>query len=146
MKDLHRCFVRFWSAPSAGFAAALFRIALGALGVWTALGVLANRERYFSEHGLIPWHTVSEFPWANWSVLALSPTSDAWLTVVCATLLVAELGYLLGLAPRLCSALVFVVHVSLHHRNPYIFNSGDTLFLMLSGLGVFLPLGRVYSL
>ena len=148
MKELpyQRELVRFWSASTAGFAAALFRIAFGLLAVWTALGVLLNRERYFSQQGMIPWRVVSEHNWSSWSLLAIAPESDRWLFVVCCALLVASFGYLLGAAPRLCSAVIFVVHVSLHHRNPYIFNSGDRLFLMLSSLGVFLPLGRVASL
>ncbi len=146
MKRVYSALVRFWCAPTTGFAAALFRIALGGLGVWGAIGVLVNRERYFSDQGLIPWHVVSEFRWARWSLLALAPTNDGWLSAVCALLMVASVGYLLGLAPRVCSAIVFAVHLSLQHRNPYIVNSGDRLFLMLSALGVFLPLGRACSL
>jgi hypothetical protein len=146
MKIVRLFLERMWRGSAEGFAAALFRIVLGVLGLWTAIGVFANRERYFSEHGVIPWRIVSDFPWSSWSLLALAPTSDRWLSLVCGALVVASAGYLVGLAPRLCSALVFLIHVSLHHRNPYIFNSGDRLFLMLSGLGMFLPLGRVYSL
>ena len=144
-KSLYRALVRFWCAPTTGFAAALFRIALGGLGLWGAIGVLINRERYFSDQGLIPWHVVSEFDWARWSLLALAPTNDGWLSALCALLMMASVGYLLGVAPRACSAIVFAVHLSLQHRNPYIVNSGDRLFLMLSALGVFLPLGRACS-
>jgi hypothetical protein len=144
--SLTREIVRFWSAPTFGFSAALFRIVFGALSLWTALGVALNGRRYFSEQGLIPWHVVSGFPWANWSLFALAPQSGALLAALCAALVIASCGLLLGVAPRLCSAVVFAVHVSLHHRNPYVFNSGDRLFLMLAGLGMFLPLGRVGSL
>jgi len=138
--------VRFWTAPIRGYQAAVFRVLFSLLSLWTAFGIGLNLERYFAEDGLIPWHVVSGFDWANWSLIALAPGSKLLLYVLFAMLAVASLTLLVGIVPRLSGFVIFVVHLSLHQRNPYIFNSGDRLFLMLAALGMFLPLGRVWSL
>jgi hypothetical protein len=137
---------QFWTARTDGSSAALFRIAFGTLSLWTSLGIILNRKRYFSDGGLVPWDIVKGYDWAGWSLFVLAPRSGWLLDALCVALVIASLGLVVGFAPRACALLVFVIHVSLHHRNPYIFNSGDRLFLMLAALGACLPLGRVFSL
>jgi hypothetical protein len=143
--DLGDRFVRFWSAPSNGSAASLFRIAYGVLATWTALGVFLNLDRYYGFRGLVPWDAVQGFPEQRYSLLALAPESVLWLTLIAGAFLAGALMITAGAWPRVGALLVYVTNVGLQHRNPYVLNNGDRLFLILAALSLFLPWGARYS-
>jgi hypothetical protein len=138
-------FVRFWSAPSDGSAASLFRIAYGLLATWTAVGVFLNLDRYYGYRGLVPWEVVQGFPEQRYSLLALAPESSAWLGAIAAAFLAGALMVTVGAWPRLGALLIYATNVGLQHRNPYVLNNGDRLFVILAALAVFLPWGARYS-
>ena len=137
--------VAFWTARVNGASVALFRIVIGVLATWTALGAALNADRYFGEGGMIPWALMEHYTFARLSVLAVAPTSSAWLYVVVVALVLASFTFTIGLFPRVSAAVVFVCEMSLHQRNPYVMNSGDRLFSILMGLSIFLPLARRWS-
>ncbi len=137
---------QFWTEPVSGHSVALFRISFGLLALWTALGLGLNLERFFSEAGLVPYWVVESFPYARWSLLAISPRSEIWLSVVWLLFTLSASGFLLGIAPRACALGVFVCWLSFQHRNPYILNSGDRLFGMVAGLSIFLPTAQKWAL
>ncbi len=53
-------------------------------------------------------------------------------------------GHRRGLAENRGS-LIYVTNVGLQHRNPYVLNNGDRLFVIPAALAVFLPWGARYS-
>jgi hypothetical protein len=55
------------------------------------------------------------------------------------------IGLLLGWRTRLCTVLSWFLLASLHSRNPIILQGGDTLLRMMLFWGIFLPLGRIWS-
>jgi hypothetical protein len=120
----------------------VFRISFGLLALWTGIGIALNLERYWGPHGLVPWQSVADLPYAHWSLCALFPDSLAWLGTLTALFTLAALGVTLGTYSRACCFLLFVLHVSFQHRNPYILNSGDRLFAIVAALATFLPLDR----
>jgi hypothetical protein len=138
-------FNAFWLSPTRGSAASLFRLAYGATGVWMAIGVLVNVERYYTDRGVVPWEVVGNDPLQRFSLLSLAPHSDLLPWLLAVAFLLAACGLTIGLAPRLCALVIFAVNVSLQHRNPFIYNAGDRIFLILSLLAAFLPLGARWS-
>ncbi|HLV22666.1 MAG TPA: HTTM domain-containing protein [Polyangiaceae bacterium] len=137
---------RFFTAPTDGSSASLFRIAFGVLATWTALGVLWNLDRYYGAQGLVPWRSVRHFPELYFTPFALFPGSDGVPLLLALAFLVASLLLTAGVRPRLCALCIFLVNVALQHRNPYVVNSGDRLFVILAALSTLMPLGARWSL
>ncbi|HYO95655.1 MAG TPA: HTTM domain-containing protein [Polyangiaceae bacterium] len=135
----------FWTDPVRGSSAALFRIGYGVLAIWTALGVLLNLQRYYGNRGMLPWSAVQHFPEQRYSLFSLAPTSDLLLHATGAAFLLAAVTLTLGIAPRASALVIFVINIALQHRNPYVVNNGDRLFVILAALGACLPLGQRWS-
>ncbi len=135
----------FWLSPTRGSAASLFRMTFALCAVWSALGVLLNVERFYTDDGLLPWSAVQDAPFHWLSLFSLAPHDRALPWFIACTSLLAALGLLLGFGSRCCAVALFVIQLSLQHRNPLINNAGDRLFLMLALFAAFLPLGTKWS-
>jgi hypothetical protein len=79
------------------------------------------------------------------NVLAVLPPSDAWAMAFFWLTVLATLGLAAGYRTRWSTALTFLGLVSLHHRNPLILNSGDTLLRAVTFLLIFAPAGDALS-
>lgn len=146
MRDYLLFAFRFFERPLSSRAVALFRVLYGLLALWSGGGILLNLERYWGPHGVLPWAAAAGLDYARWSLCALFPNSTPWLWTLAGVFMMAALTLTLGVLPRVSCLLLFVLHVSFQHRNPYILNSGDRLFAIMAGLAVCLPLGRHWSL
>jgi hypothetical protein len=143
---LTRRLVAFWSSTTTGEAVALFRVLLGLLALWTAVNVALNLERFYGPDAIVPWEAVDDFWGSRWSLLALAPDSRNLLVAVCVLAVLSAVLLMLGVTPRLAVLALYVVFLSLHHRNPLILNSGDRLFVMLLGFAMLLPMERRWAL
>lgn len=127
-------------------ALAAFRAALAAL----VLADLCLRARYltafYTDAGVLPRSLLFE-QYPTLSRLSLHALSGAaWLQVALfAATAAAALALLAGYRTTLATLLTAALLASLHYRNPLVLNSGDTLLRMLFLWGVFLPLGRRWS-
>lgn len=138
--------VSFFVEPSRGLPIALFRIGYGTLAVWTSAFLFPNAVRYFTDAGRLPWGKVKHFPEHIYSVLSFAPTSQTLVFACCVASLLASLMVALGVFARFGALVIFAVHTALQHRNPYILNSGDHLFLICSFLLIFADSDRRLSL
>ncbi len=138
--------IGFFCERTDGSPLALLRILYGTLAVWTSLFLLPNYERYYTESGRLPWDRVKQFPEHIYSVLQFAPQSSAFLYAVVWTALTASVCLLLGVAARLAAFVLFAIQVALQHRNPFILNSGDHLYLIIAFLLSFAPSDRKWSL
>jgi len=138
--------LRFFLAETEGYPAALLRILMGLLAIWKGYGNWINLDRFFTEDGVLPWRHVQNSEHQIFSVLALAPESRSFTLAVIATHVLCGITMVLGLLPRLSAFLVFACAVALMHRNPFIDNRGDHLFVLVIGLCTLMPLGRVWSL
>lgn len=145
-ETLQDLLLRFFTEKIEGKSVALFRIAYGLLAIWMSLGILLNLERYFTDTGIVPWSVVGEWAWSSWSLLYLAPQSSGYVWFLAVLGLVASVTLTLGVFARTSVFLIWVLHISFQHRNPYILNSGDRLFMIVAGLAVFLPLAQRWSL
>jgi hypothetical protein len=140
-----RGILEFFITPTEGYPAALLRISMGLFALWKSFGNWINLDRYFTEDGVLPWRHVSGSEHQSLSVLALSPESRDFSQGVIAIGALCSLTMLAGLRSRTSALVVFLVNVALMHRNPFIDNRGDHLFVLIMGLCVALPLGNVWS-
>jgi uncharacterized membrane protein YphA (DoxX/SURF4 family) len=137
--------LRFFLAETEGYPAALLRIMTGLLAVWKGYGALINLDRFFTEDGILPWRHVQNSEHQIFSILALAPESRSFVLAVILAHLAAGVTMLVGLWPRLSALIVYACAVALMHRNPFIDNRGDHLFVLIVGLCSLMPIGRVWS-
>jgi|GEM_PF-63261 len=138
--------VGFFVEPTWGYPIALFRILYGLLGIWTSAFLFPNFERYYTELGRMPWDKVKHFPEHIYSVIALDPTNTEYMRALVGLHLLAAALLTLGVLSRAATIVIFVLQVAMQHRDPYILNSGDHLFLISSFLLAFTPLEQRLSL
>jgi len=136
----------FWVGRTSGEAAALLRVGFATLALWTALGIGLNLDRYYGPDAVLPWDVAKTFEFGTWSLFLLAPQSHALPVVLLAVMVVSATALLMGAAPRIAAAALFVAILSFHHRNPLLLNSGDRLFSILAGLMLVLPIDRRWAL
>ena len=110
----------------------IFRIAIGFLLMANVLLLLPLVNDYFSADGLWPtavW--MSQTSGSRFCLLSLMPPTTNAFRLLLLVHFVASVGFLAGFQFRLCSVVVFLTLVSIHHRNAYILSSGDTLLRLL---------------
>ena len=142
MKRAAAAWNRFWFAPQPTSTLVLVRVAFGVVVLAWAASVLPVRSALFSTAGVLP-HS-PEPSGGMWGVLD-AWSSDAAVAAVLAATAVAACAVVVGFMTRIATVVVFVGLVSFHARNPFAFNSGDTL---LRGTAFFLmlaPCGAAFS-
>jgi len=137
----------FFFRPVPAYSLGLFRIAFAAV-VLLNLGLLApDALTWFGEKGTLPLDDAMRLSGGfRINVLAWLPATD--LTVQCfigSSFLVA-LSVLVGWRTRMASVLLWICLTSLHHRNLFVLNSGDTLMRNLAFFLIFAPSDKAYSL
>ncbi|NHN61319.1 HTTM domain-containing protein [Halorussus sp. JP-T4] len=125
---------------------AALRVALGLL----LLADLALRSRdlaaFYTDAGVLPRAVLRE-QFGGIAALSLHALSGAaWFQAALFLVAGAAAAALaLGYRTRLAAAVSFVLLVSLQARNPVLLNGGDSLLRRLLFWGLFLPLGRRWS-
>jgi len=131
---------------------AVMRMALGCL-VLIDLGMRARSIRaMYTDDGFFPlsmWHTyVAKFADTaepmSWSLHALHGGMTLQV-ILFITAAVAAVMLMVGWKTRIACVVSWVLLVSLQMRNPLILHSGDALFRLVLFWGMFLPLGKVWS-
>jgi len=133
---------RFWFAPQPTSTLALVRIAFGLVVLGWSVALLPVAGALFRPGGAQPAPPAYE-P-GMWGVLN-AWNSDAVAVALLVALIAAAAAVTVGFLTRLAALVVFVGLISLHARNPFVLNSGDTL---LRGTAFFLllaPAGASFS-
>jgi len=137
--------LRFFLAETEGYPVALLRILMGLFAIWKGYAAFINLDRYFTEDGILPWRHVQNSEHQIFSILALAPESRSFSLAVILAHIAAGVTLLVGLWPRISALVVYLCAVALMHRNPFIDNRGDHLFVLVVGLCALMPIGRVWS-
>ncbi|MGI8429793.1 MAG: HTTM domain-containing protein [Solirubrobacteraceae bacterium] len=133
---------RFWFAPQPTSSLALVRVCFGlvALG-WTA-SLAPDLEGFFGHVGLLSGEPRDA---GVWGVLAVFH-GDLAVQLLFAVLLLSCLALTIGYQTRLAAVLVFVGILSLERRDPYVFNTGDSLVRLIAFYLMLAPAGAALSL
>jgi uncharacterized membrane protein YphA (DoxX/SURF4 family) len=138
---------RFFHCPESAESLGLFRMVWGGLLVLNGSLLLRDGIRFFGPCGLVDWvHFTRAFGRSRFTLFYWLPKTKAAVRLVIWAHIVASFALALGIYSRLSAAIAFVTLVSVHHRNPSVFHSGDSVMRLLTLLLVFSHAGDAYSL
>ncbi|HEV2070986.1 MAG TPA: HTTM domain-containing protein [Acidimicrobiales bacterium] len=132
---------RFWFSPEPTSTLAVLRIVYGLLLLAWTTTLSLDAATFFSRSGILPERP--PVPW-TWTVLDLAP-SDTALAILLALLVWAAICLVVGFHTRLAAVVAFVAVVSLHRRNPFVFQAGDNLLRSFAFYFMFAPAGAALS-
>lgn len=137
---------QFFHAPEHTVILAVFRVSFGALLLVNACLLWRTAEFCFYPDGSLALEDQRPvFKKTTWSLFNhLAPTRGA-VHFVLSLHFAGVLGLLFGLCTQLSAALVFITLTSLHSRNVYMVNGGDTLQRLLSFFLIFSHAGGALS-
>jgi hypothetical protein len=126
---------------------ASLRIGLGALILIDLFQRYADLTAFYTDKGVLPRSllTIGQPDNWQWSFHAWSGTAE-FQTALFVLAAIAGLSLMIGYRTTLASLVSWLFLISIHTRNPLIINAGDTYIALLAFWGIFLPLGRVWSL
>lgn len=132
---------RFWFEPESTVSLGLLRICFGLVALGWTVSLGPDLEAFFAHAGLL-----SSEPGGGgvWGVLAVFH-SDLAVQLLYAVLLLACIALTVGYQTRLAAVLVFVGVLSLQRRDPYVFNTGDTLIKLMAFYLMLAPSGESLS-
>jgi hypothetical protein len=146
LQNLASLWNQFFHASESTLTLAVFRVAFGALLLVNACSFWRAAEFCFYPAGALALAAQQlAFKRTTWSLFNHLPPTQGAVHFVLLLHSVSVLGLLLGCYTRLSAALVFVTLTSLHARNLYVLNSGDTLQRLFSFLLIFSPAGGTLS-
>ncbi len=132
----------FWFRPEPIFTLGLVRMVFGlVVAAWT-LALLPDLYQLFGTEGVLPQHPHFEY---EWSVFAIWP-GDTALLVGWIVLLVASLVLAVGWHSRLAAVVVFVLTQSFIRRDPFVFNAGDAIVVLVALILALSSCGAAVSL
>lgn len=126
---------------------AVFRIVVGLLLLIDLAQRVPDARAMYSDEGMFPRSlmvSLTTTPW-NWS-FHMASGSETYQLMLFAVAAVFAGCLAAGFQTRLATIASWVLLVSLHHRVPPILSGAEILLRMLLFWGMFLPLGRVWSL
>ncbi|HZH99358.1 MAG TPA: HTTM domain-containing protein [Fimbriimonadaceae bacterium] len=155
----------WWFGKRSPAALGLFRVAISTVAFLSLLITLSDFDAWYTERGFVPMRIVERWMYypserftLNEQVLftlpfeiprinVLSGVTNSWITLgVYLLIMLAAVTTAFGLWTRLSSIVLAVGFVSLHHRNPMIMHSGDSLLRLCLIYIAVAPSGAAVSL
>ena len=132
---------RFWFRAEPTSTLAVLRIVFGVVALCWTISLAPDLDAFFGRSGLL-----ASQPGAGgaWGVLAVVHSNLA-IQILFAALLCACIALTVGYQTRLASVLVFIGILSFERRNPYVFNTGDSLIRLLAFYIMLAPAGSALS-
>lgn len=125
---------------------AVMRIAVAATVLVDLFTRLVHCTEHYSDEGVLPRQAARAIRWvADASLLSLSG-SPAWAVAVFLAAIALAIAVLVGWRTRPCTLLLWLVVLSIQHRNPLVLDHRDVLFSCALCYGLLLPWGDVFSL
>jgi hypothetical protein len=149
-KTIARFWNEFFFQPQSPVPISIFRILISLIVLVDLALLRSDWLTWFGPRGLVPLaasQQVEQGPRLN--VFAFLPQTEFWSNAIFYALAISAMFLCIGLFTRASSIAVFVLIASLHQRNLFITNSGDTLlrcslfFLMFAPAGAALSLDRL---
>jgi len=139
----------FWYSETSPLSVAVYRILLGLLMMAFVLLLIPDFFVYFGSQGICSNQAVAD--WVNGrsvflNVLSFAPDNDKFLAAFHCFFFLAALSLTLGYKTRFAAAACFVCLTTLYHRDPFIFNSGDTYLRVSTFWLIFSASGEALSL
>lgn len=125
---------------------AVMRIAVAATVLVDLFTRVVHCAEHYSDDGVLPREMARSMSWvADASVLAISG-SPTWSVVVFVVAIGLAICVLVGWRTRISTLLLWLVVLSIQHRNPLLWDHRDALFSCSLLLGLPMPWGDAFSL
>jgi Vitamin K-dependent gamma-carboxylase. len=135
-----------WFKPQSPASLCLYRILIGSIILLSSLLWLPHFFTWFGYSGIASIETIRQFHTNNrFCILFYTPHHDYWVVGLYAVFVISAFSMTIGFRPKLSALILFVCLTSFHHREPLIFNSGDTLLRVCVFLLIFAPSEKMYS-
>jgi hypothetical protein len=137
--------LRFFALDLRSLAA--FRIGLATLILLDLFQRYADLTAFYTDKGVLPISllTLGQPDNWQWSIHGWSGTAEFQMALF-ALAAIAGFCLMIGWFTTLAAIVSWLLLISIHTRNTLITNAGDTYIALLVFWGIFLPLGRVWSL
>lgn len=147
LQDLAGLWNQFFHAPESTLVLAIFRVAFGALLLVNACSLWRAAEFCFYPAGALALEDQQiAFKRITFSLFNHLPPTSGSVHFVLLLHIASVTGLLIGFYTQLSAALVFITLISLHSRNIYMVNGGDTLQRMLCFFLIFSHAGSALSI
>lgn len=136
-----------WFGETSGRPLAIFRLLIGVLIAISLLMLLPEVPNFYGPKGIASIQTVQAWEGVHprFSLLFFMPPTDASAYILLGLALLFSVLVSVGLFTRASLIALFVLLVSLHHRNPMILNSADTIFRLFLFLLIFSDCSKLLS-
>jgi hypothetical protein len=125
---------------------AIMRIAVACAVLIDLFTRLVHLREHYTDDGVLPRETARGVSWlVDTSLLSLSG-SIGWAVIVFAIAIALALAVAVGWRTRITTALLWLVMLSIQHRNPWLWDHRDALYSIALLHGVLLPWGAALSL
>lgn len=147
LKQIANAWNRFFFEPQSPLPVCLFRIAFGLVVLIDALLLRPEWLTWFGPRGLVTLASQQQIETGTRiNLFAFFPQTEFWTNALFWALLVSAICLAIGLFSRASSIAVFVLIASVHERNLFITNGGDTLLRCCAFFLMFAPAGAMLSL
>jgi hypothetical protein len=147
LKTLIDAWNKFWFEETSPLILGVFRILIGTIYLLFALLLWSDRFTWFGNRALASQAATDS--WCGISglnLLSYFHNDSLFIDLLFLVYIICALLFLLGYHSRLCAIGLYIGLVSLLHRNPFIFNSGDTYMRVTAFWLMFAPCDRALSL
>jgi hypothetical protein len=147
LAEIWQAWQHFFHDPQPVATLCVFRILFGLVLVFNGCTLLPFARDFFGPLGLLGIKRFAKaYPQARVSLFYFLPATDQSAVAMVLLQITASAAMVLGLATTISVPLAWLALVSLHHRNPVIFNAGDTVQRLLLLLLCFTPSGAALSI
>jgi hypothetical protein len=146
LRSLVDAWNEFFFAPQSPVPIGLFRAFYGTVVVAT---LILLRPDWLTWYGPHAWMSLSALhklePGMRLDLFEILPQTNGWIEALFWVFLGSAVLLAVGLFTRINSVIVFVCLASIHQRNLYINNGGDTFLRVAGFFLMFAPAGAVFS-
>lgn len=137
----------FFHTPETFDTIGMFRIVWGALLLISGLLMAKDARRYYCPGGVLAATRYERlYGKSRLSLFHVLPDSNVSVYLLLCVHLTSCVLVLVGLFTRISTIVCWATLVTLHHRNPCVVHSGDTVLRLLTFLLMFSHAGDAYSL
>ena len=143
---------KFWFKKELTYSLGILRITTGFFVFLLIAMSFPNWQKFYGPNGVVPfsvfrdsWTTDAWLAASSWSVFILSD-SELYVWAIFWIGIAASIFFITGFRSRLAAIVLFVVVMSMFHRNYFIINGHDRVVAMFLFFSLFAPLGESFSL
>lgn len=146
LRGIANAWNRFFFEPQSPLPVCVYRIIFALVVLADAVLLRGDWMTWFGPRGLVTLQSMQRAePGTRINLFAFFPQTEFWTNFIFWALVVSAIALCIGLFTRASSIAVFVLLASVHQRNLFITNGGDTLMRACAFFLMFAPAGAALS-